>query len=208
MAQGANPAMTQPAGTPNVMQTSANLYNTAAAGPNVGQFFNPFTQNVIGSSMANLNRANQMALNNVGAQAGTVGAYGGSRHGIAEAETNRAFLDQAGTMAGNMAMQGWQNALGAAQGQQGINAQLARQGFDRGRTLNADMAGVGAQQQALQQMLIDAARAQFSQWATAPQQALQLPLAAVGAANMGQSTTTQTQKPGLFNYLALALGGI
>lgn len=206
MAQGANPAMTQPAGTPNVMQTSANLYNKAAAGPNVGQFFNPYVQNVIGSSMANLNRANQMALNNVGAQATGVGAYGGSRHGIAEAETNRAFLDQAGTMASNMAMNGWNTALGAAQGQQGIDAGLAQQGFDMGRTLNADMAGVGAQQQALQQMLIDAARSQFQQWATAPQQALQLPLAAVGAANMGQSTTTQSQKPGLFNYMALALG--
>ena len=41
-----------------------------------------------------------------------------------------------------------------------------------------------------------------------PTTSLQAPLAALGAANMGQQTQTQTQKPGLFNYMSLLLGGL
>jgi len=59
----------------------------------------------------------------------------------------------------------------------------------------------GMLQQALQQQLIDAARAQYGGFANAPTTALNLPLAAVGAANMGQQTTTERYNPGLFQYL-------
>ena len=52
-------------------------------------------------------------------------------------------------------------------------------------------------------MLIDAAKGQYQGFTGAPQQALQLPMAAVGAANMGQQTQTQQYKPGLFDYLKL-----
>jgi hypothetical protein len=61
----------------------------------------------------------------------------------------------------------------------------------------------GALQQALQQQLIDAARAQYGGFVGAPQQSLGLPLAAAGAADMGQRTTTETRKPGLFDFLSL-----
>jgi hypothetical protein len=37
---------------------------------------------------------------------------------------------------------------------------------------------------------------------------LSAPLAALGAANMGQQTQTQSQRPGLFNYLSLGLGAL
>ena len=40
------------------------------------------------------------------------------------------------------------------------------------------------------QQLINAARGQFQGFANAPRDALTLPLQAVGAANMGQNTTT------------------
>ncbi len=60
----------------------------------------------------------------------------------------------------------------------------------------------GLMQQGLQQQLIDAARGQYAGAVGAPQQSLGLPLAALGATPVPQSTT-QTQKPGLFNYLQL-----
>ena len=65
-------------------------------------------------------------------------------------------------------------------------------------------------QQALQQQLIDAARGQYAGYTGAPQQSLGLPLAALGAAPVPQ-TTTQSQKPGLLNYLQLGanvIGGL
>jgi hypothetical protein len=62
----------------------------------------------------------------------------------------------------------------------------------------------GMLQQALQQQLIDAARSQYGGFAGAPERSLGLPMAALGASNMGQQTQTQSYNPGLFDYLALA----
>jgi hypothetical protein len=103
-------------------------------------------------------------------------------------------------------MQGFNTALGAAQNQQQMLSQLAGQGFGFGQQLNQQQMQQGALQQGLMQSLIDAARGQYAGFTGAPQQALTLPLAALGGASMGQQTQTQTQKPGLFNYLSLGLG--
>ena len=51
-----------------------------------------------------------MAQNVGGAQAGAANAFGGSRQGIAEAETNRAFADQAARTASGLRQTGYQNA--------------------------------------------------------------------------------------------------
>lgn len=239
--------------TPTMMGAAPTVQAGQVGQTNMAQYMNPYTSGVIDSTMADMNRGRQMALGQIGDQATAARAFGGSRHGIAEAETNRAFADQAGQMAAGLRQNAFTNAQGMAQydignrfaadqfnagnamtvsganagaanqfalanqnaqmGQDsnllagaGMLGQLSQQGFNMGRTLNADVAGVGAQQQALQQMLIDAARTQFQQWSSAPQQAIQLPLAAVGAANMGQQTQTQQQKPGLFNFMSLLLG--
>lgn len=205
-------AMQQPTAQPqapgNVFQQSAGLFGQAAAGPNIGQFMNPFTSDVIGRTGIDMARQAAMQQNTLGAQASRAGAFGGSRHGVAEGtmlgDYGRAF----GDIAAQQRQQGFNTALGAAQTQQGIQSQLAGQGFGFGQQIGQTQAQQGAQQQALQQALIDAARGQFAGFTGAPQQALTLPLAALGAANMGQRTETTSQKPGLFNYLALALGGL
>jgi hypothetical protein len=56
------------------------------------------------------------------------------------------------------------------------------------------------------QSLIDSARGQYGGFTGAPMGALSAPMAALGAANMGQQTQTQRQQPGLFNYLSLLMG--
>ena len=82
---------------------------------------------------------------------------------------------------------------------------LAQQGFGFGQQLNQQQMQQGQMQQAIQQALIDAAKGQWAGYTGAPQNALTLPMAAVGQANMGQSTTTGTQSynPGLFDYMSL-----
>lgn len=203
MAGGSNP---QNVAKPNVFQQAAGAYNTALQGPNIGQFMNPFTSAVTARTMGDMNRSRQMAMNDLGAQASRAGAFGGSRHGVAEAETNRAFFDQAGNMAANLNMQGFNTALGAAQNQQGMMSQLAGQGFGFGQQLGQQQMQQGTMQQALMQQLIDAAKGQYAGFTGAPSQALTLPLAAVGAGNMGQQTQTTTSKPGLLNILGAGLG--
>ena len=182
------------------------------AGPNIGQFMNPYTGMVTGQALSDLERQRQMQQNTIGAQASQAGAFGGSRHGVAEALTNEAFARQGAQTFGNLQQQGFNTALGAAQAQQGMQmggaaqlGQLGQQAFNTGRTISQDQMQQGLMQQGLQQALIDAARGQYAGFAGAPQASLSLPMAALGAAPVPQ-TTTQTSKPGLFDYLSLGAG--
>jgi hypothetical protein len=144
-----------------------------------------------------------MAMGQLGAQAQAAGAFGGSRHGVAEAQTNAGFIKQLADTSAGLNMQGFNTALGAAQGQQGMMSQLAGQGFGFGQALNQQQMQQGQMQQAIQQALIDAAKGQYAGFTGAPERSIQLPMAAVGAADMGQRTQTSTTQRGLFDYLTL-----
>lgn len=207
MAGASNPQrVQQPAQPSNVFNQAAGAYNTALQGPNIGQFMNPYTSEVIGRTGMDMARQAAMQQNTLGAQATQAGAFGGSRHGVAEGtmlgDYGRAF----GDIAAQQRQQGFNTALGAAQNQQGMMSQLAGQGFGFGQALNQQQMQQGTQQQGLMQSLIDAARGQYGGFTGAPMQSLTAPMAALGAANMNQKTTTETQKPGLLQYLTMALG--
>ena len=109
----------------NVNQAAAGglqqaMQGTQAAmqGPNIGQFMNPYTQQVTQNTLADLERQRQMQMNTMGAQASSAGAFGGSRHGVAEALTNEGFARQGAQAFGNLQQQGFNTALQAAQNQQ------------------------------------------------------------------------------------------
>ena len=199
-----------------VFGQSAGAYNAAlggtqaaAAGPNIGAFMNPYTEQVTGNTLDSLERQRQMATNNMGAQASAAGAFGGSRHGVADAMTNEGFARQGADTFGRLQQQGFNTALGGAQNQQQVGLQAANQmgnlsnmGFGFGQQIGQQQAQQGGQQQALMQQLMNAGRQQYAGFTGAPQQALNLPLQALGGAEFGGSTT-ETQKRGLFDYLTL-----
>ena len=228
MAGGANPQQTQApmgqpqpmqaqGGTPNVYDQSAGAYNAALggtqqamAGPNIGAFMNPYQNMVTGQALGDLERQRQMATNAMDAQAGQAGAFGGSRHGVAQGATNEGFARQGANMFAGLQNQGFNTALGAAQNQQGMQMQgagqmgnLANLGFGFGNQIADRQQAQGGLQQGAQQMLIDASRGQFDGYSSAPINALQTRMASTGAANMGQNTSTQKKNPGLFDYLSL-----
>lgn len=291
----------------------------------LGQYMNPYQQQVIDNSTRDLNRARQMAQGDIAGRAAAAGAFGGSRHGLVEAENNRNFAQTVADLsaqqraasfdnAQNMAQQDIQNRmqgqqmrtdaagqlgnmnlsdasrrdnvnltnvqnritnasrldsvaqnnvqnrlnnanrldantqanignrlsnasridavrgrnasnrltnraqqLAAAQAGQSAQAQnrsqqlagagqlagMAGQSFNQANSINQTMAQQGAQQQMLQQQLIDAAKGQYGGFVGAPQNALNLPLMAVGATpNVGTQTTTQSGGGnGLFDAL-------
>lgn len=204
MAGAANPQMTAPAAPGgNVFQQASGLYGQAAAGPNIGQFMNPYTSQVIGRTGMDMARQAAMAQNTLGAQATSAGAFGGSRHGVAEGEMLGGYGRAFGDIAAQQRQAGFNTALSAAQAQQGIQSGLAGQGFNFGQQIGQQQMQQGGLQQMLQQQLIDAAKAQYGGFTGAPQASLGLPMQAVSAGNMGQNTQTQTYKPGLFDYLSL-----
>ena len=79
---------------------------------NMGDYMNPFTQAVTNTTMDELERQRLMAMNNTDAAAS--GAFGGSRHGVMQAETNRGFADVAGRTVAGLTSDAYNNAQGAA----------------------------------------------------------------------------------------------
>ena len=216
MAGAGNPAQAQT--QPNAFQQSAQGLQMAGQGtvasgmgPNIQAFQNPYTQQVIDRTQADIERQRQMAMNTLGAQASQAGAFGGSRQGVAESLTNEAFARQAADTLARQRQQGFNTALGAAQQQQGIGLQAAGQlanisnlGFGQAMDITQQQQQQGLAMQALNQQIIDEARRQYAGFTGAPQASLALPMQAVSAGNMGQQTQTTSMQPGLFNYLQLA----
>ena len=181
---------------------------TAAAGPNISQFFNPFQSYVTDE----INRQSAMAQNQLGAQAVASGAFGGGRQGIAQAELERARLAQVG----QAQAQGFQTALGAAQQQQNLlsGTQLAagqalgRMGQQQQAMSLADIQAqlqAGAVQRGIGQAQLDAQRQTALQRAYEPYQRIEFLKGIMTNLPTTQSTLTATTAPGA-NPVGQALG--
>ena len=95
-------------------------------------------------------------------------------------------------------LQGNQQRLGAAN-QLG---QLSNLGFGMGQTVNNNLAMQGAQQQAMQQALMDAARQQFQGYSNQGANSIGYVNQALGQTpNVGTVSTQETKQNGIFDYL-------
>lgn len=150
-------------------------------------------QTTTGQQALQAQLANQAALQ----QAGQFGASQAQSAALAnqQAALQAALANQQAGLAGS------QQRLGAA-AQLGNIANL---GFGMGQTIQQNLTQQGALQQGLQQALIDAAKAQYAGYTTAPQASIGYVSQALGATPVPQSQTTSKQ-PGLFDWLTLALG--
>lgn len=108
----------------------------------IGAYMNPYTDNVINTTMQDMRRGNQMALNDVGAAASSAGAFGGSRHGLVEARTNNEFTNQIGQMSSQLRNAGYQNAQQMAG--QDVDRRMQAGQFAVGQNLQADLANQSA----------------------------------------------------------------
>ena len=224
---------------PNVFDQSANalssgLRMTRQAGnyqptmvdaTNVDPYMNPYTQEVINASAAELQKQEQMAQNTLDAQASAAGAYGGSRHGVAQAETAGQYADAQAAMIADLYSQGYTQAQQAAIQEQIANqnaglagaglqltaggqmGSLSNLGFGQGMQITNQQATQGAQIQAMNQALIEAAKGQYAGFTGAPTNAVGLLTGTTGTVPYPTSQTqTQSYQPGVFDYMSLALG--
>ena len=133
-------------------QVGAAGYNPAQiAGQNLGAYTNPYENQVVQQSLRDIGGAQQKAMNQIGSQASAAGAFGGSRHGIAEAETNAAFVQQAADTAAQLRQGGYAQAQNLAGQDVGFMNQASQ--FGAGAQNAAMMANQQAQMQANQQRL-------------------------------------------------------
>ena len=123
-------------------------------------YMNPYTDQVIGNTMQDMDRMRQMQLVGIEGNAAQAGAFGGSRQGLVESELNRNFMQQTGDMSArmrnlaygqaanlsgqdisNMMTSGFANQNAANQGDQ-FNALLQNQQF--GDAYQRNLQGAGA----------------------------------------------------------------
>ena len=238
--------MAQPPAQPNVFQTAGGAYNSAVgmagsvpqvraqnitAGQlsttNLNPYMNPFTQSVTNNVLGDLDRQRLIAMN--GTDAAASGAFGGSRHGVMQAETNRGFADASAAASAGLNQANFAQAQGAAfqdignrlqadtsNQAAGLQASLANAsnrlqsastfdnlsslGFGLGNNALAAQGAAGAQQQGLQQTLMDRGRAQFGGMTGQQDEALSRLLAVLGGVPKPVSSTQQ-EKPGLLGML-------
>jgi hypothetical protein len=182
------------------------------------QYFNPFEQQVVNTSLNDLEQARQRAVQQTGQQAMSARAFGGSRHGVAEALTSGEYGRQTGSMLANLRNQGYQQALGLAQQQQMQNQAAGLQGAQfrlsaanqlgqMGQQQTAadmlaaqSMMGLGGARQQLAQRQMDAAR-------NLGLERLGIMQSALGLQMPGMGTTGTTSTPNYSNPASGALGG-
>ena len=104
-------------------QARANIRDVNAGSflnQNIQAYMNPYTQAVTQQSLSDLERSRQLEQQRTAAQATASKAFGGSRQGVAEAETNRAYGENAARLLAQ------QNAAGYEAAQRASEADLAR----------------------------------------------------------------------------------
>jgi len=222
-AMGNNAAMSQP-GYAYAQSMAANAGNYSPSMVNAGQlaqtdlspYMNPYTQNVINTSLDALNAQRMTGLNQASDNAIRARAFGGSRQAIQEGVVNSAANQQAAQLAANLYNQNFQQAQNAASTDIGrrmsadqLNQAAGLQGAGLGLSgaqLLGNLAGAGQEsyysglQNALagytalqqqQQSQLDAAQQAYREQQQFPLQQLQIPLQALGITPYGQ-TSTQT----------------
>jgi len=80
------------------------------AGQNMDPYLNPFLSGVVDTSLADIERSRQLADSQMNAQAAAAGAFGGSRHGVANALTNENFAREAANTAAQLRYAGYTDA--------------------------------------------------------------------------------------------------
>ena len=172
------------------------------AGTNLGAYTNPYESQVVQQSLSDLGGAQEKALNQMGAQATAARAFGGSRQGIAEAETRKQYADQAAQMVSGLRQSGYQQAqqlagqdiatrMQAALANQGANLQAGTTTAQLGQQVN--LANQSALNQAGQFGAAAANQAELANQA-AINQARQFGAAAANQAALGNQSALNQQR--------------
>jgi hypothetical protein len=168
-------------------QQVVNQSLTPFTGQEIGGFMNPYQQEVIDRSLADIESSRQMADLRDRQAATQARAFGGSRQGVQSSLTNAAALKQAADLSANLRSQGYGQAAQLAQYARGQNIQGGQ-----------NVLALGGARQAFEQQQLDALRNIGIQRLGISQSAL-----GFNPASLGGSTTTPYSR----NVGAGALGG-
>jgi hypothetical protein len=106
--------------------------NATFGAQNLSMYQNPFEQQVVQTTLDDIERSRQMQQMQGSAQAQRAGAFGGSRQGVTEALTNEAALREAARTSAQLRSEGFQFSAGMGQqdAARALQSQMANQGVD------------------------------------------------------------------------------
>lgn len=120
-------------------QVNSQGYSAAQlSDADLSQYMNPYQQDVIDTTMADLGRARDSAMNASGVAATQGGAFGGDRHAVMESLNNADYMRQAASTSANLRNQGFQNAQNAAMAD--INSTNQSRAYNAQEQMAAEMA--------------------------------------------------------------------
>ena len=156
-----------------------NVQAGQLAGSNLSAYTNPYEDQVVQQTLSDLKGAQEKELNQMGAQATAANAFGGSRQGIAEAETRKGYADKAAQAVSGLRQAGFTQAQQMAQADIGTAQQAALANQQANLAAGTTTAGFGQQSNLSNQAALNAA-SQFG--SSAANQAAATNMAAQNAA--------------------------
>lgn len=210
---------------PNVFDTSSAAFNMGAdtlaqvANPfavnmTMNQFLNPYRNAVLDDAVSRLRDRRSESLNMVQTDAAAAGAFGGSRHGLVEAQMIDDFGRQEDELVARLLQDGFDTRFSMAS--QTLDQRMAAgtnllgastTGFNLGSAAMDRQYDAGNMQQQLLQQILGLAGQQYDQYASFPQTSLATAMAGVsGNPLAGNATQTSRYNPGLFDYLSFGTG--
>ena len=146
--------MTQGALNPSYAQNAMGMTqaNSGAANPQalaIGQYMNPYLQDVVAPTAALMQQQFGQAQSGQMGNAIQNGAFGGDRQQLAAANLQQQQGLAYGQTMGGLMNNAYTNALSTAQQQQGVNLSAQQQNLQRGLAGAQQYYGIGAQQQGL-----------------------------------------------------------
>lgn len=147
-ASGYNAAKAGSTGYKTSLMNAASTKNPADISSGISQYMNPYNQQVVNSSIRDVNKLVAQQNAQTGANAANVGAFGGSRQGVVEALTNSEAQQNIGDLSANLRQQGFNTAAGLSA--QDIANQMTTGQFNasllqQARSQNQNAQNVGSQ---------------------------------------------------------------
>jgi len=195
---------------------------------NLSPYMNPYINDVIDTTIADINRQGLQMQDTLGSQANAAQAFGGARHGIAMAELGSDLSQNVARTSAGLRNLGFQQAQTGAQydisnslladqfnvssGLQGAQqrlgaanqlANVSNLGFNMGQTVQQNLANQGMQQHMMEQALIDVAKQQYQNYTEQPYNRIVDSSLSITPVPQSKETTNQM---GLFDWLTGVAG--
>lgn len=198
--------------------SATNALNTTvtpgAIGTSMNGYFNKYITSVLDNALGRNRVEMNKTLSGIGSNAAQVGAYGGSRQGVLEGTAIGEYGKNSDELIASLMSQGFDTSAALGMQELGLMQSGASgllnagsTGFGMGQQAIGNQQAAGTQQQQLLQAILSGASGQFDSYTAQPTNILSTLLAALSGNPLGgNSSTSKSFQPGLFNYLSMASG--